>query len=482
MGVTTPLYYLALGYGPQGIGSQRPANQPGLPGPMEGPFSLSPSHPVHPWVAISIPVRPEVLNHLTANNGRFHVPKYGKTHSLMCAPGQFNVPPDLLNAVPVPYVHDIPRRPVGPLVVVLPTVPAPAPRPAPGPVRTARRNALSRLPAAPLAHPLTQHRIGPYQRRLQGLHHPVDDLRPTPPRAADVPFRRLPWRGVRTAAADSLTGGGALTGQLSPPRLLGKNTDDLMDVDRALQRDLLSGFNSSTRPPRGYGGLVGSRLAALSQTGPGEQAGAATLDTDRPPSPGPVSGPRSSIGTNAHHRLAPFGPLRATSSPGETDSYSDLFPAGDFGNMAVSSIPSNANGRRLPAGTGADCKELTGDIWPDPDRRRACAGRGQAAGTCADHWHSVPWVEYDGGQWPLCNPCHDAGRTATVFDWSQDEVVGLRSYPCTKCVNDYFDADGRQYHGTGTKIFGRAKTQGADPFTATNVEGDSVGGSQGSTP
>lgn len=39
-GVDQPLYKLALGYGPWGIGSTRPRNRPDLPGPLDGPFSI----------------------------------------------------------------------------------------------------------------------------------------------------------------------------------------------------------------------------------------------------------------------------------------------------------------------------------------------------------------------------------------------------------------------------------------------------------
>ncbi|KUI55209.1 hypothetical protein VP1G_02468 [Cytospora mali] len=72
-GTTQPRYFLAMGYGPWGIGSQRPPGRPDLPGPMDRPFFVTRGHPGE------IPARQEFLDHLAENQGQLNLSDFDLT-------------------------------------------------------------------------------------------------------------------------------------------------------------------------------------------------------------------------------------------------------------------------------------------------------------------------------------------------------------------------------------------------------------------
>ncbi|ROW09717.1 hypothetical protein VMCG_02239 [Cytospora schulzeri] len=106
-GTTEPRYFLAMGYGPWGIGSQRPPNRPDLPGPMDRPFFVTRGHPSE------LVARPEFLNHLAANQGQLNLSDFdltvpGPPYTGMNSSGE--VP-----AQPLPNVPGTPQQQTGDL-------------------------------------------------------------------------------------------------------------------------------------------------------------------------------------------------------------------------------------------------------------------------------------------------------------------------------------------------------------------------------
>lgn len=177
-----------------------------------------------------------------------------------------------------------------------------------------------------------------------------------------------------------------------------------------------------------------------------------------PPSPPPVSGPKI-----AHSRLRQFGP---TWDHKGSKSSADLYPAGAFRNMAVSTVPSASITLEERPSRESSCRES----------RLGHCSRG-ATGECIDWWHTGLSKDANEGRWRLCHTCCGDSRQETQQEWTDHDILLMRAYPCTTCISDFFANDGSQYHGTNIKVFGRdpPTPPAPDPFTAV-VNGKGVGG------
>lgn len=271
----------------------------------------------------------------------------------------------------------------------------------------------------------------PFQRQVAGKHPAANRLVPLgagPGPAADSPFLPPPPKP-------------SVVGNCAPPAMGGSDPFDVSAEGRlvlaaapALRFDSTASF-----PPRGYG--WGD-----------EQPGGIGGTGARPPSAPPVLGPRG-IGGQMQKL---FGPQQVAAKRRDTD----LFPAGDFHHMGTARIPQDALDCGSDPKQGARCSE---------DLPHRCPN--QANSECGDWEHTV-----SGGHSYTCWGCQGASRRLVSMTWDASDVMNMRAYPCSGCLDTFYTNN--QFRGTGISVFGTDDQATAVTYTEDG-ERKTIGGGQG---
>lgn len=422
-GTTEPRYFLAMGYGPWGIGSQRPPNRPDLPGPMDRPFFVTRGHPSE------IVARPEFLNHLAVNQGQLKLSDFDLT--LPGPPYTGMNPSGAVPAQPLPSVPGTPPRQTG----------------TPGPED---RASVFVSPGGPEAAPVSPARstggdhaaiAGPSQQRGSagpsppeqwhihdpshtGLPHQGSSDHPDP--AQYFPPFETPAPGQNLVAPVSHDDDQGDMGTIDLPAI--------QPIDDAQQGGSPPMWQGILDPAQDLDPVDIGDLGLLSIDDAQQR---------RSPSPGPVSGPLAQP---------------------------DLFPMADFRNRALGSIPYNPMWDPLYLEFDKTCMEvvpMAQDLWVQ------CANDSFGR-QCVDLGHEPP----EGSPFYVCDPCNDSSRSSIWLGrWPRDDIMAMRAYACNTCLRDIYRKSNNPFPGTGTNIFGQDR-QNPDTV-AVQVDGRTVGGVQG---
>lgn len=422
-GTTEPRYFLAMGYGPWGIGSQRPPNRPDLPGPMDRPFFVTRGHPSE------IEARPEFLNHLAANQGQLNLSDFDLT--VPGPPYTGMNPSGAVPAQPLPSVPGTPPRQTG----------------TPGPED---RASVFVSPGGPEAAPVSPARsTGGDHAAVAGPSHQRGPAGPSPPEQwhiHDPSHTGLPNQGSSDHPDPA---------QYFPPFEIpapGQNLvapvshdDDQGDMG-IIDLPPIQPIDDAQRggsPPTWQGILDPAQ--DLNPVDIGDLGLLAIDDAPqrRSPSPGPVSGPLAQP---------------------------DLFPMADFRNRALGSIPYLPIWDPLYLEFDKTCMEvvpMAQDLWVQ------CANDSFGR-QCVDLGHQPP----EGGPFYVCDPCNDNSRSSIWLGrWPRDDIMAMRAYACNTCLRDIYRKSNNPFPGTGTNIFGQDR-QNPDTV-AVQIDGKTVGGVQG---